>query len=173
MKTFAFVASSTLLLSAAPAQAGEIFGGIYSHDVKTGITKSGFEDGVDFQLGWRGERIGGLRAIGAPSPHVFAAVNSAGDTNYAAAGLSWKFGDKFYIRPGIGLAVQDAPSRFRPDRIFFGSRVLFELEGGAGVQLDERISLEASWIHLSHAKLLGSENPGIDNIGLRLNYRFR
>ncbi len=174
LKTLAFPSFAFLLgVFVAPAEAQEIFGGIYAHDVKTGITKSGIEDGVDFQLGWRGERIRALGAIGSPSPHAFVSVNSAGDTNFAAAGVSWKIGRSFYARPGVGLAIHDAPDRFRSDRIFFGSRVLFELEFGLGAQLNERMSLEASWVHLSHAKLLGEENPGVDNIGLRLNYRFR
>ena len=53
----------------------------------------------------------------------------------------------------------------------FGSRILFEPELGLGVQLSERVSVEASWIHVSNAGLLSRQNPGMDNIGLRLNYR--
>ena len=32
-----------------------------------------------------------------------------------------------------------------------------------------RLSIEASWVHMSHAQLFGRENPGIDNLGVRLN----
>ncbi len=161
--------------SAAPAEASELFGGLYSHDVKTGITRSGFERGVDFQLGWRGGRIDALRGVGAPSPHAFVSVNSEGETSFAAAGISWKVGRAVYVRPGVGLAVHNGPDRPDPGerRIDFGSRVLFELELGLGVQLNEQISAEASIVHLSHAKLFSPQNPGIDNIGVRLNYRFR
>ena len=155
-------------------QAQEIFGGVYSHDVKTGITRSGIEEGLDLHIGWRGERIAALRAIGAPSPHVFASLNSAGDTSFAAAGISWKIGGSLYVRPGIGLAIHTGPDHFRPgsDRIYFGSRILFEPEIGVGAQLNEQVSVEASWVHLSHATLFSEQNPGIDNIGVRLNYRF-
>ncbi|HEX8535665.1 MAG TPA: acyloxyacyl hydrolase [Allosphingosinicella sp.] len=176
MKTHPFLAGILVLASAAsPLQAQEIFGGVYSHDVKTGITRSGFEDGIDLQIGWRGERVRALRAIGAPSPHVFASLNSAGDTHFAAAGISWKIGRSVYVRPGVGLAVHNGPGRFQPgrERIYFGSRVLFEPEIGIGAQLTDRISVEASWVHLSHATLFSDQNPGIDNIGMRLNYRFR
>jgi len=38
-----------------------------------------------------------------------------------------------------------------------------------GAQVSDRVSIEASWVHLSHAALLGRQNPGIDNIGARLN----
>jgi hypothetical protein len=129
---------------------------------------------VDFQLGWRGGRIEALRFVGAPSPYVFGSVNSAGASNYAAAGISWKIGRAFYARPGVGMAIHDGPNRVVPGdgRIDFGSRILFELEFGLGYQLTERMSLEASWVHLSHAQLFSPQNPGLDNIGMRLNYRF-
>ena len=35
----------------------------------------------------------------------------------------------------------------------------------------ERMPIEASWVHLSHARLFNREqNPGIDMLGLRLTY---
>ncbi|HYJ30333.1 MAG TPA: acyloxyacyl hydrolase [Allosphingosinicella sp.] len=168
------LALSLLLAAAAtPAHADEIFGGVYAHDVDSPLNLRGYGDGVDLQLGWRGERLRGLAAIGAPSPHAFVALNSAGDAHYAAAGISWKIGGQVYVRPGIGLAVHTAPSFDgpRPERSL-GSRVLFAPELAVGVALGERASLEASLVHLSHATLLGRHNPGMDNIGLRLNYRF-
>ena len=159
-----------LLLGAAPAQAGELFGGLYSHDVDTFLTRSGFEGGADIQLGWRGDRIGRTPL----QPYAFVAVNTAGETHYGAVGISAKFGDKLYIRPGVGLAVHtgSAGDFHRTDRIAFGSRVLFEPELGVGVQINERLSAEASWVHLSHAQLFGRQNPGIDNIGVRVNFAF-
>ena len=57
----------------------------------------------------------------------------------------------------------------RTDKIAFGSRVLFEPEIGIGTQVNGRLSVEASWVHMSHAQLFGRENPGIDNLGVRLN----
>ena len=159
----------------APARAQELFGGVYVHDVDTGLTKSGIEDGADFELGWRGDRIGFLSAVGSPRPHAFVSVNSAGDTHFAAAGISWKIGGKLYLRPGIGLAVHSGPGRVVPggDRIDFGSRILFEPELGVGARLDDRLSVEASWVHLSHAQLFGRQNPGLDTIGVRLNLKLR
>jgi lipid A 3-O-deacylase len=161
--------------AAGAGEAAELFGGLHIHDVDTALTKGGFERGVDFQIGWRGERIGALRAIGAPAPHAFISVNSAGDTNFAAAGVSWKIGRTLYLRPGVGIAIHDRPSRVVAghQRIDFGSRILFAPELGIGYRLSDRVSLEASWIHLSHAQLFGRQNPGLDNFGVRLNYRFR
>lgn len=154
-----------------PAIAGELIGGLYVHDVKTPLTLSGVESGVDLQLGYRGGRIGHTPL----QPYAFAALNSAGNTSYAAAGLSARFGDRLYIRPGIGLAVHtgsatkyDIPGN---DQIEFGSRILFEPELGLGYQINGRTSIEASWVHMSHAQLFGKQNPGIDNIGLRFGLK--
>lgn len=171
-----FVVGAALALAvAAPAHGQELFGGVYVHDVDTGLTKSGIEEGVDVQLGWRGDRIGALRAVGSPSPQAFVSLNSAGDTHFAAAGLSWKIGGRIYLRPGIGLAVHTGPGRFVPgdDRIDFGSRILFAPEIGFGARLNDRLSIEASWVHISHGQLVSAQNPGLDTIGVRLNYRLR
>jgi lipid A 3-O-deacylase len=161
-------------LAAAPASAGEVIVGAYAHDVATPITASGQENGLDLQLGWRGGRIGFLSFVGTATPHVYAMVNSAGDTNYASAGVSWKIGGKVYLRPGIGIAVHDGKGWANTplDRIWFGSRLLFAPEIGAGLELSDRVSLEASWVHFSHGKFVDEQNPGSDNFGLRLNYRY-
>ena len=55
------------------------------------------------------------------------------------------------------------------DRIAFGSRILFEPEVGVGARINDRLSIEASLVHLSHGQMFGGQNPGIDNIGARIN----
>ena len=139
------------------------------------VTASGIEEGVDMQIGWRGDGIGALSAIGSPAPYAFVSVNSSGDSHFAAAGLSWKFGGRLYVRPGIGIAIHDGPDRRIRDgrRVDFGSRVLFEPEIALGYRVTEAVSVEASWVHLSHGQLFGRQNAGMDNFGVRLNYRFR
>ena len=153
------------------AQAGEIFGGLYLHDVDTPLTLSGVEGGADVQLGWRGERIGRTPL----QPYAFAAVNTAGETHYAAAGISAKFGDRIFVRPGLGIAVHtgSAANFEDPDngKIDFGSRVLFEPELGIGARIIDRTTIEASWVHMSTAQLFGKQNPGIDNFGVRLSFK--
>ncbi len=155
-----------------PARAGELFGGVYVHDVKLPTDLSGIETGADLVLGYRGGRIGHLWRAEL-EPYGFIAVNTAGNTNYGAIGLAAKFplGHRWYFRPGLGIAVHDgsAGHYFRTDKIAFGSRVLFEPEIGLGVQVSRRVSVEGSWVHMSHAQLRGRENPGIDNLGLRVN----
>ena len=152
------------------AQADELFGGLYVHDVKTPLDEAGIEGGMDIMAGWRGDRIGNIWRASL-QPYVFGALNTAGETNYAAAGLSAKFGEKIFVRPGLGIAVHtgSAADHFRTDKIAFGSRVLFEAELGIGATINRRMSMEASWVHMSHGTLFGLENPGIDNFGVRLN----
>ena len=157
---------------AVPAQAGEVFGGLFVHDVDTPLTFSGVESGADVQLGYRWRAL--MNGNG-PQPYVFAAVNTAGETHYAAAGLSYKFGDKVFIRPGLGIAVHSGSAanvdHEGHDHIDFGSRVLFQPELGLGFGINERMTLEASWVHMSHATLLSGQNPGIDNFGARLSWK--
>lgn len=154
---------------ASPTAAAEIFGGIYKHDVKLPTDLSGIEKGYDLQLGWRGGDIGPTPL----QPYVFGALNSAGDTSYAAVGLSAKFGGRLFIRPGLGLAIHtgSAGKYYIPGRshIQFGSRILFEPEIGVGMQVAPGITAEASWVHMSHAQLFAHENPGIDNLGVRVS----
>ena len=157
-------------LAAAPAYAGEIFGGLYVHDINSPLTASGFEGGADVQIGYRGGRIGPTPL----QPYAFAALNTAGNTNYGAVGISAKFGDKLYVRPGLGIAVHtgSAGNFHRTDKIAFGSRILFAPEIGIGARVNDRVSVEASWVHMSHAQLFGRQNPGIDNVGVRVNFAF-
>jgi hypothetical protein len=154
------------------ARAGELFAGVYVHDVKTPLDKSGIETGADLSLGYRFDLIGHLWSA-ALQPYVFGAVNTAGNTDYAAAGLAARIplGGRWYVRPGLGVAIHNgsAGRYYRSDKIAFGSRVLLEPELGIGARLNGRLSVDASWIHMSHAQLAGRENPGVDNLGLRLN----
>lgn len=157
---------------ASPAQAGELFGGVYVHDIDSPLTKSGIEKGVDVQLGYRWDRIGKTPI----QPYLFGAANTAGETHYAVAGVSAKFGKRLYIRPGLGIALHSGDNRdFEDpfdDDVEFGTSVLFAPEVGIGFTINERASVEASVVHLSHAQLFGGQNPGIDNVGIRFNWKF-
>jgi lipid A 3-O-deacylase len=160
------------LSAAAPAHAAELFGGVYKHAVHSPFSlEGGRERGVDLQLGFRGGRL--FPRLGL-QPYAFGAFNTAGDTSYAAAGLSWRFGKTLYVRPGLGLAIHDGSAgKFDdPSTIALGSRILFEPELGVGYQLNHRASFEAHWVHLSQATLFSRQNPGIDNVGARVNWRF-
>lgn len=163
------------VLMPATASAQEVYGGVYAHAVDTPFTFDTGEGGADLQAGVRFAEIDALAGM---QPYVFGSVNLSGNTSFAGAGVSWKaeFG-RAYVRPGVGIVVHDAPSLrvdpvsgFRTD---LGSRVLFEPELALGFDISEDWSVEASWVHISNARIFNSEqNPGIDTMGLRVNRRF-
>jgi lipid A 3-O-deacylase len=178
LRSFALLAACLpSFLIASPVAAQAVFVGVTKHAVETPFTFDIEEGGVDVQAGYRFAPIKALSAIGSPAPYVIASVNTRGDTSFAGAGLAWTIGKgPVYLRPGLGLVIHDGPD-YRVDsggtfRTDLGSRVLFEPELGLGVRVNERVSVEAQWTHISHAQLFnGDQNPGIDMIGLRLNYR--
>lgn len=181
-------------LWASQACAGEVFAGVYQHDVNDGISALGnFEGGAQVVFGAKTAALDELKVIGRPRVHLLAGVNTKGGTNYVAAGLSWRFHltSRFYLEPGIGLATHDGRVSFpNPEepgitpeerakrlndwetKLDLGSRVVFEPEFTVGWKATERLSVEASWIHLSHAKLASSQNPGLGDVGVRLVYRY-
>lgn len=161
----------TALALAQPARADELWLGAYQHDVTLAQTR--FETGADVKAGWIGERIDRLRVLGRPSPHLLISKSLNGSTDYIAAGLDWRVGSTLYARPGIGLAVHDGPARAyrKGRRVDLGSPVVFEPELAFGWRVSERLALEASWIHLSHATLFSRQNRGMDSWGVRLLVR--
>ncbi len=168
----AFVSAAVAMTFAAPLQAQEIYVGASKHTVDTPFSLETGEGGADLQLGIRSKRIEALRFLGKPQAHLHGQVSLNGDTSFVAAGLSWKFGDRIYVRPGIGLALHnDRIKDFRLSdgrRLDLGSRILFEPEISVGARLSDKMAAEISWVHISHATLLSSQNPGMDFIGARL-----
>lgn len=162
-------------LAASPGAAQEVFAGAYVHAVDTPFTLRTEEDGADFQAGYRFAPQDSLDFLGSPAPYLIASVNTRGDTSFAGGGLGWKLGDgAVYVRPALGLVVHDGPSeRYSPrdgKRTDLGSRILLAPEIAIGTRLSERLSIEASWVHISHARLFNwGQNPGIDMMGVRLN----
>jgi lipid A 3-O-deacylase len=160
----------------ATAQAQEVYAGTSFHGVDTPFTLEAGERGSDVQAGIRSAPIEGLKLIGKPSAYLHGQVSLNGNTSLAAAGFSWKFGDKFYVRPGIGLALHnDKIKEVRADgqRLDLGSRILFEPEIALGTKISAKTAFEVSWVHVSHATLLSGQNPGMDFIGARLVFSLK
>ena len=104
-------------------------------------------------------------------------LNTNGGVDFAAGGLEWRLhiSRRLYIQPALGAAVQDGDAdQFQksPNRLDLGSRFLFEPELSLGYRLSPRWAVELAYVHLSHAQLAGPQNPGMDDLGLRLIYRF-
>lgn len=158
-----------------PALASEMFGGVFAHNVELPTTIGSPEGGVDLQFGARSAPIAKVMQ-GQLRPFVFSSVNSGRGLNFAAAGLAARFhlGERIYVQPGLGIAVHDGAGGDAPrgdGRLHLGSRVLAELELMLGWRVTDKMSIEAGQVHLSHAKLLGPQNPGLDELGVRLIWK--
>ena len=160
----------------APAAAQELFAGVLVHDVHLPLDLSGREHGPELELGWRSGRILSLPFLGGPSLYVRGALAASGGTDFVSAGLTWRLGGgPLYVQPALGLAVQTGHMPVFDGngvRTDLGSRVVFEPEVAVGYRLAPRVSVEATLVHRSHAGLFNSsQNPGMDSVGLRLNFR--
>lgn len=182
-------------LGASAASAADVWTGAYAHGVGT---KQSQEGGADLMLGFETERLGGaFKYLFNPAVHGILSFNTRVPTDFIALGFDWPIpilhSEHFYIRPGIGFAgttgQADIGSAFDPTitaqqrairahlaatRIDFGSRDLFEPELAFGYKLNKDVKLEASYVHLSNGQILHSgKNQGMDDVGLRVMYRFR
>jgi hypothetical protein len=161
---------------AMPAAAQEVFAGVAAHDIDLGITACCAESGADVQAGVRSAPLGRLLG-GEVRGYAFGSVNTGGGLDFGAAGLALRYPfarERLYVQGGLGVAYTDG-SRVKfqasPDRLYLGSRLLFEPEITLGWRVSERWALEGSYVHLSHAQLAGRQNPGTDMLGLRVAYR--
>lgn len=198
MKFGLAAAAATFALAwAGGASAAELLLGAYAHDVSyigklVGSGAADRESGADIELGVRSGRIEGLRLIGAPQAHAFVSLNTNSTSNFVAAGLSWpiRLTDRFYVRPGLGLAYTDGKAGLPPvnapgltpeeiqrrlhlylTRIDFGSQMLFQPEVNLGVRLNPRWSAELSWVHISNGEIFHhGKNQGLDDTGVRVIY---
>lgn len=180
----------------------ELAVGVFDHGVRKlfrGDLPGGFdlyqgeEEGgtADVQIVYRSAPLSG-----ALKPRLTAKlqINTDDRTSFASVGAEWRqhvLNGRVYGQIGIGLTIHDG-YRFTPDpfvgglspaelrrradlyvnRTSFGSRVLFNPNLSVGVRLGERWAVEAAYEHFSHAQLFSKQNPGIDNLGLRLVYSF-
>ena len=193
--------ATTLSFSLAPfsaARAAELMVGAFAHDVTfigdvIGVGAAGREGGTDLQIGLRSDPMDALSLIGRPQAHGLLSINSAGTSNFVAAGLSWPIAlpGQFYVRPGLGLAYTDgeaglpavnAPGLAPPEiqrrlklyrsRIDFGSHLLFQPELSIGRVLSPRWSAELTYLRLSNGQVFAhGKNQGLDDAGLRLIYK--
>lgn len=184
-------ALTSAAILATGARAVEVFGGAYAH----GLGTKQPEKGADIMIGYRTDRIDALKWILRPAVHVTVSANTDVPTDFVAVGVDWPFTlfhGRIIIRPGIGFAYTtgkadvgdskdqtvSAAERARrahlaATRIAFGSQDLFEPELAFGYRINERLSAELSYVHLSNGQILHQgKNQGLDDVGLRLNYRF-
>jgi hypothetical protein len=116
-----------------------------------------------------------------PRPTVGGAINTAGDTDQAYIGATWAWMlASNIINPGDGIAlgyffgpgfndgkIGPAP----PDRQALGSYVLFREAVDLGYQINPTWEVSAYIDHISNGGL-AKYNQSINDVGLRLGYRF-
>lgn len=173
---FLIAAASLLLPLQAQAQQREesliheIRGGILAHDVDMWAAGS-VEDGVTFngEVAFRsfGSLLGGqLR------PAVGLSLSGGDRTSYGYADARWEYTvERFFFGLGLGAAIHDGETDYKPGRKNLGSRVLFHIPIEAGYQLTDANRVSVYFEHVSNA-WLADPNPGMDNIGIRLAHRF-
>ena len=161
--------AALLLAAPAPAAAAEVFAGIAAHDVAI-VGACCYEHGTDVQFGIRSKPFARLLTAELRG-QAFGSVSTSGGIDLAAAGIQLRFNlplTGLYVAPGIGAAIHDGPGqRFQatPNRLYLGSRLLFEPELVVGYHLAGPFAVEASYTHVSHAQLGGRQNPGLDTLG--------
>lgn len=145
------------------------------------------EDGPDVsaELAFTSPRW--LEFAASPRPYVALTANTAGNTSIIAAGLQWEwaFANGWSLQPGFGYAVHDGDIDFpfpqgdprndpvSANTVFLGSRDLFRTSLALNRDIGESWSVQAHYEHLSTGQILGSgRNQGLDNLGVRLRYRF-
>ena len=174
---FALALIIGMLIAVSPALAedsvfSEVRGGVYVHDID--FWSFDREDGSDVN----GELLfvspDFLDGVWSPRPHVGVTVNTAGNTSHAYTGLTWEYGifGDFFVDGSLGLSVHNGHlDTDNHDRKSLGSPVLFRIGAALGYNLTEKINLSIQYEHMSNA-YLANENEGMDNVGLRLGYRF-
>lgn len=111
----------------------------------------------------------------APRPHVGFTINSASQTSSVYSGLGWDttWQNDVFLDGFFGLAAHNGKlTNGNPDRIEFGSSVLFRLGGELGWRWDEANGVSFIWEHMTNAGVIDEKNQGIDSLGIRYSYRF-
>ena len=116
-----------------------------------------------------------LDVLWSPRPHAGVSLNLGNDTNYAYTGLGWdtKWENNIFLDSFWGLAVHDGKLiRGNPDKIEFGSKLLFRLGSELGWRWDGHNGISLIWEHMSNAGVLDEKNQGNNSVGIRYSYRF-
>ena len=178
---FGFLAAGILITS--PAVAGwldEAKVGVLAHDV--GILGHHVEGGADIngELDFKPPDF--LKFLGSPHQDVGIAVNTAGDTSFLYVDiLHWqptlwrqvfRSKDSIWVGAQLGGAVHDGNLNHEGDnKKALGTRALYHLGAELGYQINPVRSVSIYFVHLSNANA-SSHNPGINDIGLRVGFKF-
>lgn len=129
-----------------------------------------------------------LNLIGSPRPYALLSGNVSDDgVNFGGVGLLWRweFADGWAFEPGFGYIIHDGEidnpfpdgspeaAQFQEDHVLLGSEDLFRTSLGLTYDPEGPWEGQLLFEHLSHGQILGNgRNQGLDNIGVRIGYRF-
>lgn len=178
------LASASLMFTAGAAHAQEL-------RVGAGYAPHGPEKGASVVVEYLFSSPDVLKFAGSPRPFVGTQLSLDGYTNYAQAGLMWRFEQKrTYVDLGAGLSVHDGslylarPAAGTPDEenqrrrhdrdeyIEFDRRRVFHATFAVGLRLNERWAVEVEGQHWSNGSFGSETHDGADSLGLRAAYRF-
>lgn len=150
----------------------EIRGGLYAHDIDLlSFHREGGSD-INGEILFSSPEV--FDVIWSPRPHIGATVNMSGNTSHVYGGLTWDLDlpAGFFVEANLGGAVHDGYlDTDKGTRKSLGSRVLFRFGGALGYNLTEHWNVSVQMEHISNA-YLADPNEGMDNLGVRLGYRF-
>ncbi len=156
-------------------------GGFFLHD--RGLAADRHEDGFDINLEAQFDppEWAPWQWIGSPRPHVGATLSLNDETSLLYSGLTYEadLPGRLFAAAHGGLAIHDGMMHQKETErcaaesdCGFGSRVLFRGGLELGVRISGDTSVSLLWDHVSHGRLLASENEGIDHVGLRYGINF-
>jgi hypothetical protein len=136
------------------------------------------EHGVQINVEARFRSPDFMKIAASPRPTLGFSANTAGDTSFVYAGLTWGgfVWRGLFLEGFLGLAAHNGElnsSDPEPhDRRQFGSRVLFREAVEIGYRFLENHSISIMLDHVSNAGLLADRNQGNEDVGLRYGYKF-
>lgn len=183
----AFVAA-VVMTPSARAGIAAVHLGVMDHNICVTNCKNADKEGdpnIEGQITFDAPSF--LNWAGAPRPYVMGSLNTQGDTSFGGVGLEWRweFADGWALQPGVGYVVHDGElenpypnatpeaAAFAEEHVQLGSRDLFRSSLALTRELTDAWEVQILYEHLSHGQIIGSgRNQGMDEIGVRLGYRF-
>ena len=151
----------------------EVKFGVLAHDIPI-IAADNIESGVDLNAEVIFVPIEFLPASWNIRPHIGVQANLSDYTSQAYLGLTTThyLTDTVWGAFSGGGAIHNGERlAFGRDRKAFGSNVLFRLALEVGIDISDHVSVSLYYDHESNA-FLAEENPGIDNVGMRIGWKF-
>lgn len=184
----AAMGAALMLAPSARADVTEAHVGVMAHNIcVTNCKNADKEDGPNIEMQLSFDSPSFLSWAFSPEPYVMASVSTSGDTSFGGFGVEWRwdFAEGWALEPGVGYVVHDgelenphapgtpAAAAFAEEHVQLGSRDLFRTSLALTRDLPGPWEVQVQFEHLSHGQILGSgRNQGIDELGIRLGYRF-